>query len=76
LKFIPVARFGQLKTVDRTEIDQQLKTDPRLVSWDALNEDWKKHISSMVENWPAILANAHFKMEYLKPFLQREKSDG
>jgi len=48
--------------------DQQLKTDPRLVSWDTLNDEWKKRVSSMVENWPAILANAHFKMEHLKPF--------
>lgn len=54
-------KFGEIH-------DEQLKTDPRLVSWDALNEEWKKHISSMVETWPAILANAHFKMEYLKPF--------
>ncbi len=56
-------KFGEIH-------DEQLKTDPHLVSWDALNEEWKKHISSMVENWPAILANAHFKMEQLKPFSQ------
>ncbi|MFX4262817.1 RyR domain-containing protein [Pelotomaculum propionicicum] len=47
--------------------DEQLKTDPNLVSWDVLNEEWKKRVSSMVEKWPAILANAHFKVEYLKP---------
>lgn len=47
--------------------DEQLKTDPKMVSWDALNEEWKNHISFMVKQWPAILANAHFKVEYLKP---------
>lgn len=45
--------------------DERLKTDPCLVSWDALNEEWKKRIGSMVEKWPAILANAHFKVEPL-----------
>ena len=61
-------KFGEMH-------DDQLKTDPNLVSWETLKEEWKKHIGSMVENWPAILANAHFKMEYLKPFGQRETSD-
>ena len=60
-------KFGEIH-------DKQLKTDPRLVSWDALNEEWKKYISIMVENWPAILANARFKMEYLKTSCQRETS--
>ena len=62
-------KFGEIQ-------DEQLKTDPSLLSWDALNEEWKKYISSMVENWPAILANAHFRMEYLKPFGQCETPDG
>lgn len=53
-------KFGEIH-------DEQLKTDPNMVSWDLLNEEWKKHTCSMVEKWPAILANAHFKMEYLKP---------
>jgi hypothetical protein len=56
--------------------DDHLKTDPNLVSWDTLNKEWKKHISSMVEKWPAILANAHFKMEYLKPVSKKGSVPG
>ena len=56
-------KYGEIR-------DEKLKTDPDLVSWDALNDERKKCISGMVEKWPAILANAHFKVEYLKPFSQ------
>lgn len=45
--------------------DEQQKTDPKMVSWENLDEEWKKQISGMVEKWPAILAAAHFKVEYL-----------
>lgn len=45
--------------------NQQQKIDPRIASWENLNENWKQQISGMVEKWPAVLAAAHFKVEYL-----------
>jgi hypothetical protein len=62
-------KFGEIH-------DEKLKTDPSLLSWADLSEERQKHICSMVEKWPIILANAHFKMEYLKPVSKKSPVPG
>ncbi len=53
--------------------NQQQKIDPKVAPWENLKEKWKQQIREMVRKWPAILAAAHFKVEYLQPVTVREK---
>ncbi|WP_346353811.1 RyR domain-containing protein [Azotosporobacter soli] len=47
-------------------MDWEKKTDPDLVRWESLSPDKKYNVYKMVKSWPEMLANANFKIEYLK----------
>ena len=47
------------------EFDEEKKADPMLVSWDSLDEIYRKHIIESIKAWPEILAKANFKIEKL-----------
>ena len=42
------------------EFDEEKKADPVLVSWDSLDEIYRKHIIGSIKAWPETLAKATF----------------
>lgn len=55
-------------------LDWKNKTDPDLVCWEALSPDKKYNVYKTVKSWPAMLANASFKLDRLRFAAEKSKN--